>query len=252
MPGWARTAGLAISRFCLDIASCIGALSHSKGKRMKVSLIGRTISIAVILVASVTASEAAGANRLTFTTHAAFFSSETKQPKPIDPQVFVQDGSAPAATGPQNIPHTAGIRPAFIDQDAKTTPLYTAKNEPLGFDLGHWLNAKGIVTIAPFLRGRARIRAQFTNLQPRGFYSLFENHFDQQPVGFTPLDGTGKSNNFVANKRGTARITLLAPRLLTHANAVLLVYHSDKTFHGDQRGEIGITAHHQLIARIPE
>ena len=44
-------------------------------------------------------------------------------------------------------------------------------------------------------------------------------------------------------------MTVTAPQLLTHANAVLLVYHSDKTFHGDQRGEIGVTAHHQLIAR---
>ncbi len=163
----------------------------------------------------------------------------------------MQDAAAPAATGPQNIQHAAGFRPALIEQDAKTTPLYNAKGEPLGFDLGHWLDAKGVVTITPSAHGTAKISARFTNLRPGGSYSLFENHFDQQPVGFTPLDGAGKANNFVAGKNGAARISLVAPQMLTHANAILLVYHSDKTFHGDQRGEIGVTAHHQLIAPIP-
>ena len=35
------------------------------------------------------------------------------------------------------------------------------------------------------------------------------------------------------------------------ANAVLLVYHSDRKTHGPSRGRIGINAHHQLIARLP-
>src|SRR6516164_7436506 len=108
------------------------------------------------------------------------------------------------------------------------------------------------VTITPSANGKAKISAQFSKLRPSASYSLFENHFDQQPVGFTPLDGAGKDNNFHSDKKGVARVTLTAPQMLTHANAVLLVYHSDKTFHGEQRGEIGVTAHHQLIARIPE
>ncbi len=221
---------------------------------MKFSLFGRVtgISLALMLAGGVGIGEAASSSHLTFVTHAAFFSSETKQPKPLDPQAFVQDPSAAAATGPQNIQHVAGVRPAFIDQDSKTTPLYNAKGEALGFDLGEWLNAKGVVTITPSAHGKARISANFTDLRPGGSYSLFENHFDQQPVGFTPLDGIGKTNNFVASKKGTAWIGLVAPQMLTHANAVLLVYHSDKTFHGDQRGEIGVTAHHQLIARLPQ
>jgi hypothetical protein len=31
----------------------------------------------------------------------------------------------------------------------------------------------------------------------------------------------------------------------------LLVYHSDGVDHGQQRGQIGVTAHHQLIIRVP-
>jgi hypothetical protein len=209
------------------------------------------LAVAVTMVGATTI-EAADSQRLTFTTHAVFFSSETKQPKPVDPHVFVQDPASPAATGPQNIQHITGVRPALIEQDVKTAPVFNAKGESLGFDLGKWLGANARVTITPSANGKARISAQFSKLQPDGSYSLFENHIDQQPVSFTPLDGAGKDNNFVADKKGSAAVTLTAPQVLTHANAVLLVYHSDKTFHGDQRGEIGVTAHHQLIARIPE
>jgi len=217
---------------------------------MKVNLVGQSMGLGLALtLVGTAATQATDLQRLTFTKHAAFFSSETKQPKPVDPQVFVQDPASPAATGPQNIQHIAGVRPALIEQDAKTTPLFNAKDESLGFDLGQWLGANGKVTITPSANGKAKISAQFSTLRPGGSYSLFENHFDQQPVGFTPLDGVGKANNFVADKKGAARVTVTAPQLLTHANAVLLVYHSDKTFHGDQRGEIGVTAHHQLIAR---
>ena len=220
---------------------------------MKVSLVCRSMGLALALtLVGTAATDAADSQRLTFTIHAAFFSSETKQPKAVDPHVFVQDPASAAATGPQNIQHIAGVRPAFMEQDAKTAPLFNAKGESLGFDFGQWLEANGTVTITPSANGKAKISAQFRKLRPGGSYSLFENHFDQQPVGFTPLDGAGKANNFVADKKGASRVTLTAPQMLTHANAVLLVYHSDKTFHGDQRGEIGVTAHHQLIARIPE
>jgi len=136
-----------------------------------------------------------------------------------------------------------GVRPAFIEQDAKTTPLFNAKGESLGFDLGQWLSANGKVTITPSPDGKAKISAQFSKLRPGASYSLFENHFDQQPVGFTPLDGVGKNNNFHSDKKGAGRVTLTAPQMLTHANAVLLVYHSDKTFHGEQRGEVDSQMH---------
>jgi hypothetical protein len=146
----------------------------------------------------------------------------------------------------------AGVHPALIEQDPKSTALVNAKGEPLGFNLGEWLGADGVVTISPAANGRVEISAQFSHLLPGGHYSLFENHFDQQPVGFTPLDGAGKANDFVASENGSAKISVLAPQALTHANAVLLVYHSDKTSHGDQRGDIGVSAHHQLIGRISQ
>jgi hypothetical protein len=88
-------------------------------------------------------------------------------------------------------------------------------------------------------------------LKAGGHYSVFENHFDQQPTGFTPLDGAGTRNSFVADSNGAAVVKLIAPEQMTHQNAVLVVYHSDGTPHGSERGAIGDTAHHQLIARVP-
>ena len=198
----------------------------------------------------VTQTTQAWALELTFQTHAAFFSAESKQPQVLDPHAFVADATAPAATGPQGIKHVAGIRPAFVDRDAASVPVVTADNVPLGFTLGEWLGAAGSVTIDG--NNPVRLSATFRGLKPQGHYSLFENHFDQKPVGFTPTDGTGTTNNFIAKADGTATITMTLPHMPTHDNAVLLVYHSDQTDHAAERGAIGVSAHHQIIVRIPE
>ena len=97
--------------------------------------------------------------------------------------------------------------------------------------------------------GRERVTVILSGLKPHGRYSLFENHFDQKPVGFTPLDGNGTDNNVVANAEGKAVLTTMSPTAITHDNAVLVVYHSDGKTYGKLRGDIGINAHHQLIAR---
>lgn len=186
---------------------------------------------------------------LQFILHAVFFSAETHQAKPLDPHAFVKDASAPAAVGPQNIPHAAGFRPGLV-AGPFDVEAFNAQGKSLGFTLGEWFAAKGSVKITPSGNG-AKIDCRFTQLRPNGVYSLFENHFDQKPIGFTPSDGTGKTNSFTADANGGAAIRLVSPRKLTHDNAVLLVYHSDNQTHGEQRGEIGVTAHHQIIVRIP-
>ena len=50
---------------------------------------------------------AASTLKMTFVTHAVFFSTESKQPQPLDPHVFVHDPAAQAATGPQGIKHVS-------------------------------------------------------------------------------------------------------------------------------------------------
>lgn len=214
--------------------------------RVAPALFGALLGAAAL---SAHAAPAPHSMKLDFVTHASFFSKETKLAQPLDPQVFVKEARAPAGTGPQKIHHVAGFRPLHLD-DPATTRLFNAEGQPLHMTAGRWLGAKGQVTITP-AHGGADVVAHFTGLKPKGVYSLFENHFDVQPIAFTPLDGTGSKNSFVAKSNGAATIHVHAPRMLTSANAVLLVYHSDGKTHGQSRGTIGLTAHHQLIAPIP-
>ena len=186
---------------------------------------------------------------LQFILHAVFFSAESHQAKPLDPHVFVKDAPAPDAVGPQNIRHIAGFRPAFV-AGPLDVEVFNAEGKSLGFSLADWFAAKGSVDIAPSGTG-ARIDCRFTQLRPNGVYSLFENHFDQTPVGFTPSNGTGRTNSFTADTNGSAAISLLSPQPLTHDTSVLLVNRSDNESHGEQRGQIGVTAHHQIIVRVP-
>jgi len=206
------------------------------------------VAAAGLQLAFVGGSFATSPLKINFVTHASFFSMETKQPKTLDPQVFVQDPAAEAATGPQGIKHAAGFRPPLIEQDAKSSLLYNADGKPLGFDLHTWLSPSGIVTITE-QGGKILLEATFKGLKPNGNYSIFENHFDHTPVTFTAMDGTGKSNSFSAHPNGTAKISITLPDFPTHANAVLLIYNSEGQSHGLDRGKVGIEAHHQLIAR---
>lgn len=212
------------------------------------------VRVFTTFIASALASGCASApasTRLDLMTHAAFFSEEMHTSPALDPQVFVRDANAPAGMGPQNIQHSAGLRNALIT-DPGDSRIYNALGAALdGFTLASWLNATGWVRIAATEPAGARVTVELDRLRPNGVYSLFENHFDQKPVDFTPLDGTATSNTFTADSRGYARLTVSAPQMLTHDNAVLVVYHSDGVSHGMERGQIGVTAHHQLIARIP-
>lgn len=185
---------------------------------------------------------------LVMETHAAFFSSETKQKSPLDPQVFVSSPGSAAAVGPQGIKHEAGLRSALI-ADNPALPIMTATGKSLDMTLGAWLSAKGEVILTGQPSGSQKVTVVFSGLKPNGQYSLFENHFDEKPIGFTPLDGKGTDNNFIADRQGNAAVTTYAPKPLTSDNAVLLVYHSDGRTHAQSRGAIGVDAHHQLIVK---
>jgi hypothetical protein len=185
---------------------------------------------------------------LDFETHAAFFSDEMHIKTPLDPQVFVAAPAAPAAVGPQGVKHIDGVRNALI-ADAPGLPIVAASGKPMDMSLGAWLAAKGMAVLTPLPDGREKVAVLLSGLKPNGRYSLFENHFDQKPVGFTPLDGNGADNDFVADAQGKAVVTMVSPTAITHDNGILLVYHSDGKSHGKVRGDIGVNAHHQLIIR---
>lgn len=217
-------------------------------KRVKRSRMAAMTLVALGVFTSVAAHADNDTRVVDFVTHAAFFSDETHQTPPLDPQVFVASLTAPAANGPQGIKHIAGVRNALI-ADNPALPIVSAQGKPLDMTLGTWLSAKGKVILFPLPNGQEKVKVMLSGLKPNGHYSLFENHFDQKPIGFTPLDGQGTDNNFIANAEGKAVVTTIAPTALSHDNAVLVVFHSDGTPHGMSRGAIGIDAHHQLIAR---
>ena len=206
----------------------------------------RRVSLGCAAVLCSAAPAIAQPSVIPFQTHAAFFSAETKQPAPVDPQVFVADASAPAATGLQGIRHAQGLRNAAVASDPPATPLLNADGKPLGFTLGQWLGAGGTAAL-----DGSKVTVELHGLRPGGHYSLFENHFDQKPVGFTPLDGSGSANGFTADAKGDAGLSLTAPARLTHDNAVLVILDDDGQGHGASRGAVGIDAQHQLIARPP-
>lgn len=201
-----------------------------------------------MLLQSFQLAHAADEVRYGFVLHAPFFSNEARIPNLLDPHVFVADPVGVEGVGPQGIMHAAGFRPALMVDDPAQM-LFSAKGKPLGVTLRQWFSASGSYVGTRQNDGTEKIVATFAGLIPDGRYSLFENHFAPAGVTFTPLDDKGIGNNVVARADGTATLTLTAPAMLTHANAVLLVYHSDGRDHGVERGAIGDTAHHQLISR---
>jgi len=213
----------------------------------------RSLCVVSLTFAATQAATAAASEPISlgFETHAAFFSAETKQAKPIDPQVFVKDAGVAEGTGPQGNKHAAGFRPALIEADAKSTSLFNAQGAPLGFTLAEWLAPTGQATMTQTDAGKIVIRMSFEHLRPSATYSLFENHFNQTPVGFTPLDGAGSANSFKTDAKGHATATVTAPQKLTHDNAILVILDDDGQTHGASRGDIGVNVQHQLIARPP-
>ena len=218
-------------------------MQHTKGNRLL-----RLPVLGLVLLNGLIAYAQGAGSALIMETHAAFFSSETKQKASLDPQVFLSAPNGIAAVGPQGIRHEAGLRPALIS-DNPALPIMDAAGKSLNMTLGSWLSAKGTVILTTQPIGNQKVTLVFSGLKAEGRYSLFENHFDEKPIGFTPLDGSGTDNSFVADAKGAAVLTMYASKPLTSDNAVLLVYHSDGKTHGKSRGSIGLDAHHQLIAK---
>lgn len=203
-----------------------------------------------VLRAPVSESPAAGVQQLPLIAHATFFSQETKRAQVIDPQVFVADPAAAEGTGPQNIPHFAGVRNLRTD-DVPAIVVVNAEGQSLGFTAEKWLAAHGTAEVAAQPNGVDRVTITATKLIGFGIYSVFEVTFGADGTTFRPIDGDGLTSSFTAEQDGAKTIVVNATHHLTHANAIVLVYHSDDLEHGVSRGTIGVTAHHHLIVRIP-
>ncbi len=213
----------------------------------------RLIIAPLLLLVGLLASPTAAADTsygYTFGTHAAFFSAETSQPAVIDPQVFVADPTAAAGTGPQNIPHVAGFRPARVASDAPGSTLYTAQGKPLSLTLERWLAPTGGGTIVCTGESAAALD-QFRGLVPNGVYQLFRNRFTPDGPRRSPFGKPdGSDSSFVAGADGTATVTSVLPFCPDPTDGVLLSYHPDGTIHGPLGGDVGVNMHNQLLVRV--
>jgi hypothetical protein len=179
-------------------------------------------------------------------THAAFYSVETRQPSSLDPQVFVRDSGAAEETGAQAIHHVAGVRPARLADDDRTTPLYNAEGKALGFNLGKWLGASGTVDVSPGVGGD-QVHLGFVALIESAPYTLYRRHLAPGATTLTPLDGIGTGNVFSASPLGTAQVDVSVPVHLGRDDTIVLVYNSDGVAHAAEHGPAGVNSHDQLI-----
>ena len=205
------------------------------------------ILIAVFSVAPVVASAAPAAHSMV--PFAAGFALGTRQDVFVDPQMFVAAPGRAGGPGLQSIVASAGYRNALMDDDPDAQAC-NAQGKALGFTLGQWFGARGTVNFDA-AESKPRIATAFAGLIPGGVYSLFTVTFAADGSNtWAPLDGTGTANTFTADAQGHGGILVTAPAPLTHDNAIMLVYHSDRTAHGMDRGAPGVTAHSQLIYRV--
>jgi len=183
-----------------------------------------------------------------FSPYAPFFSSSTGTMPAVDPHVFVKDPTAIAGVGPQSIAHADGYRPALVQSDPLASPLFNAHGAPLGRTLGQWLGATGSVDLETINANAQRATVRFSGLSPYGAYSVFVQPAGQDETAFTPLDGAGVGNTFVADAGGSASLSVLVSPPLASGSAIVVVFHSDGLTHGLDFGAVGITSHIQLIA----
>ena len=193
---------------------------------------------------------AGSAYQFTLEPHSTFFSTESHLSAVVDPQVFVVDAAAPAATGPQNIAHSAGYRPAAPGKDASSTPLYTAQGKALGVTLGAWLGATGSGTVT-CTGNTATVSAQLGGLIPHGLYQMTRLQFSPAGVKRTALgQADGAGSTFTAGATGSETFTAQLPFCPAATEGVVVAYVSDGATHGAALGDIGINLHNQLAAHL--
>lgn len=192
----------------------------------------RMLAAIVLAIAPVAVSAASAPQAMI--PHAFFHALTTHADVADDPEVFVRDGG--------------GQLRAARATDDPATQLLARDGRSLGVTAGNWFGARGTLIVDP-AQAHPAVSAAFAGLIPGGSYSLFVMTLGNEAM--SPLDGSGRSGNFTADAAGRASLQLTAPSPMTHANAVVLVYHSDATAHGSDPGQLGTTAHPQLVYRIP-
>ena len=155
-------------------------------------------------------------------------------------------------TPPQVFVHANGdaLRGARPDDDPNL-PLFDASGNALYFTLEKWRAGNGAVDIVPDSEGGDRVTLNLRRLIAFGHYSVFLRTDDADGQHFTPLDGSGITNNFDAHVDGSASVVVSAPQHIASGYWIVTIYHSDAQDHGNFPGDFTHTAHQQLIVKSP-
>jgi hypothetical protein len=164
-------------------------------------------------------------------------------------QIFVRDNNARAESDERGSVHLAGLR-SPQNEDDPTGEIYNAEGSRLLFTLEKWRAASGTADIAPDGAGD-RVTLSLRRLIAFGHYSVFVRTSGSDGVRFAPIDGSGIGNDFDSKQDGDARIVVSSPDHLASGASIVIIYHSDDQDHGNFPGTFAVTAHQQLIARIP-
>ncbi len=206
------------------------------------------LAVIAALASALTAAPASAAYVThAFVTGAEQWALESRADQLADPQVFVQQAGAAAVTGAQGIAHAAGYRPALMTDDP-ATPAYNAQGKALGFTVGGWFGARATVVYDP-AAPKPQVAMGFAGLNPTGVYSIFLRR-PEPGGGLGPLDATGARTTFNADPQGNAALQLTLGAPLLPGSTFVVFYHSDGSAHGTDPGQLGVTAHAQLMYRL--
>jgi hypothetical protein len=178
----------------------------------------------------------------------AFLPAEAQMAQ-TEPQVFVRDPRSPAEKGAHGTPHVKGLRPVRTE-DGGNTELFNADGDTLLFTLEKWRAAGGAFEVTPDAGGD-RVAFNLHRLIAFGHYSVFIRENAPDGEHFLPLDGSGLANDFDARQDGAANLVITASGHVTSGTTLVVIYHSDGQDHGNSPGELGRTAHLQLVATLP-
>lgn len=187
-------------------------------------------------------------SRYVFHPYATYFSAATRQPKLVDPTMFVKSDGAPATVGLQRVERTAGFE-NISAAVSPSVPAYSADDRQMSFTVQRWLSASGMVIVRRVAGAKPTVTARFSNLVRLATYSLFVTHSPSEPATYQPLDSKG-GDGFYTDGLGNGNVSVKSTEPLNRGDAIVLVYHSDGFVHGKDRGDIGVVAANQLIARL--
>lgn len=168
----------------------------------------------------------------------------------LDPMVFVAAPGSPAALGPLNVRHVAGVTPAK-GTTASAARLLGADGAALGVTFGQWQKAQG-TAVFRCVAAKEVVTSTVRGLIPSATYSVIAVHTSLDGPGrFTPWgDALGTTNNFKASVAGTASFTSSVSGCHA-ADNIAIVWHSDGATHGRSAGKIGVDWHTSLISTVP-